>query len=229
MFELRFVEVTEPLAARESRQLERPMPRGKPSPEETFETLRATQGAASVIEQVPSLARPDLWVEMAYFDTLGVSGPAADSMDFWDADLWGFYRSSPLDESVGNDYMFFAGPSWAPSWGAPGTSSGRIVCWFSPGRGDYVIHVQLYGFGPYAGDQFEYEPEEPKVAFFIDDIPLGERVLPLHSWSDTVLYVRLVDGDHRFDIRQVPGSGSFLFRNVSVWNSPLLAPPGPAS
>lgn len=231
VFELRIVEVTEPLAPLEQRPRERPTPREKPSAQETFETLRATEGGASVIEQVPSLARPDLWDKLAYFDLTGGSGPAALFVFFWDADFDN--TPNPVEVDIWNNYMLFSGVSRRIEYGAPGTTTGQISCFFAPwlflpsGSGDYAIHVELWGYGPWQG-AFDSEPEEPKVAFFIDGIPLGERVLA-HDWVDTVLYVRLVDGGHRLDIRQMPGSGSFLFRSVSVWYSPVVAPPGPVA
>ncbi len=141
-------------------------------------------------------ARPDLWVKLAYFDLTGGSGPAALFVFFWDADF--DITPNPVEVDIWNNYMLFSGASRSRDFGAPGTTTGQISCAFAPwlslpsGSGDYVIHVELWGYGPWQGG-YDSEPEEPKVAFFIDGIPLGERLLP-HDWVDTVLYVRLVDG-----------------------------------
>jgi hypothetical protein len=237
MYELRIVEVTEALPSREPPTREVPTPRARPTAQETFEALLAHEGAAGVIEQVPSLARAELWEEVAYFDVRGWSGPAAGAVAFWDADLDARYS---LEDFLANDFMFFAGASWGRHFGAPGTTTGRIGCFFylpqlpppPPQESvalplpsvDLTFHARLYSYGPP-----DWEPEEPKVQFFIDEqVPLGERVLP-HGWVDTVLHLRLVNGPHLFEIRQAKGSGSFLFQNVSVWKSSVLAPPGPVA
>jgi hypothetical protein len=216
----RIVEITEALPVREQWKHEAPPAPAAATAHEAFATLQATDGAAPLIEAVPSLARPDEWRLLAYFDVEGRSGPAVEGgiggLEFWNADLGGF----TLQECLDNDTIFFAGAAWE-------AANGRVLCYFTLPESrrvtDCTFGIRLYGYGPdtWPAD----EPEQANVGFFIDGRPLGAR--QFQHWVDTTVHARLVHGLHRFEIRQMQGSGSFLFQSTSIWNT-FIAPAGPA-
>jgi hypothetical protein len=214
------VEITQALPPRDQPKYEAPRSRSAPTAQEAFATLQTSEGAASMIEAVPSLAQPELWRELAYFDVRGFSGPTVAGLEFWNADLGGF----SLQDSLDNDFIFFGGAYWEPP-------NGRVECYFNMPEPpspvaplqvgtDCAFHVRLYGYGLPA------ETEMPEVGFFLDDQALGER--QFQDWTDTTLHARLVPGFHRLEIRQMPGSGSILFQSASIWQALVVAPPGPA-
>ncbi len=105
-----------------------------------LEALKATKGAGTVIERVPMLERPEVWEEMAYFDVRGWSG-AATALTLWDADFDGFFN---MQQCLNENFALFTGTVWDTEFGAPGTATGRVCCFFEAPRTDvYILNVQL--------------------------------------------------------------------------------------
>ena len=171
--------------------------------------LESSPGGELLLEHVPLLGSHGAWNQVAYFDVHGWSG-LATALTLWDADFDGFFN---MQECLDNNFAVFTGASWDTEFGAPGTTTGRVCCFFeAPSAEYYVINVQL--------DSLTFESFSPVVAFFIDDIPIGER-----QWKGSInqpLAIHVQDGFHRFDIRQV--SDSFHFRSVTIWQSLALPP-----
>jgi hypothetical protein len=208
-FELRVVEVVEALPERNQRERPAPAEHRVATAHEVVEALKASKGSAALADQIPM--RPELWEMVGYFDVNGWSGPAATGLILWDAD----FSLYTMLECTDFDFAFFGGAEWPAGSGAPGTATGRACCFFRlPGGPEarfYIISVQLQRVEPF------YDHVDPVVAFFIDDIPMGEL-----QWQDTrpinqPLTVSAAPGFHRFDVRQV--SGSYRFWNVTIWRA----------
>lgn len=211
--ELNLVEAMEPGPECDRASLPLPSEHRVSTAQEVLGALKATKGGASVIERVPTIERLEAWEEVAYFDVRGWSG-AATALMLWDADFDGFFG---MQMCLDNNFALFTGASWDTSFGAPGTATGRACCFFEAPRTDYYIfNVQLDSL--LSG----FEPSPPVVAFFMDDIPMGEL-----QWEGSInqpLAALVAEGFHRFDVRQV--SESFHFRSVTIWKSAIRAPEG---
>jgi hypothetical protein len=201
-FELRIVEAPEGLPEPEIAPRELPSARRDLTPYEVLDVLRATKGAASVIEQIPAIERPDLWGEVASFSACGISGTAFDGVFLWDCDHVG--NDGSMHNNLLNCYAVFTDK--APAFlarGSQGTLTGSVSCFFTaPNAGKFVFHVQLQTF---------INPDSPSSVrpfisgFVFPDITFSGPV-------DVPLVALLGAGFHHFRIHQV--SGSFIFQRL---------------
>jgi len=106
--ELRIVEVKAPLSAPKLPGPTRPtQQRSAPSRAEALEALRATKGAASVIERVPALGQIGLWGELASWNACQTTGAAEGGVFLWGCDFPG--ASWTMFDGSANCLPFFAG------------------------------------------------------------------------------------------------------------------------
>lgn len=178
------------------------------TPEEALEALSVTKGAAPVLERLPLLERPDLWLSTAYFSVCRKTGTAR-YLDLWDADH--FDGFTDMERCVTDCRAWFSGAGYT-GWGSAETTSGRVNCYFTaPTAGYYTCNARLQSWPPDA---------RALVECFIDGFSFGP--LPVLGTIDQPHLSQLAAGGHHFRIRQV--SGSFFFLSLTVWEIPEAFP-----
>jgi hypothetical protein len=176
-FELKIIESRENILPPEPDD-EIPGPDQIPSVDEMIARIKATKGAAAVLDRMPKFLDFPLPVprhEIARFSGCTMSGTAT-SIEFWDA------------------HRYVCGAS--PVFAADGTPTGRIDCYFRvPSNGDYKCWALLNSHP---------STESAGVECFIDDESFGPLevlgfVLQPHP-------TRLSEGSHRFRIQHLSGT-----------------------
>src|SRR5690349_2055813 len=107
-FELRVIESMETLPARELARAGSPIRRrAAPTRAEALDALRATKGAASVIERVPALTQIHVWGEIASWNVCETKGAAVGGVFLWDCDFAG--TAWTMEDGYDNCIAYFAG------------------------------------------------------------------------------------------------------------------------
>jgi hypothetical protein len=168
-------------------------------PMRVIRSLKSTNGAKELIQQIPNLAKLAYWFPTANFSVCQKTGTAV-FLDIWDADH--FDGFTDMQHNLADCRAWFSADGFT-FWDSAETKTGRINCYFkAPIDGNYVCNVELQSYnGPAMVecliDSFSYGP-----------LPVNGSIIQPHPAS-------LVDGYHSFRIRQM--SGSFFFVSLNVW------------
>jgi hypothetical protein len=183
------------------------------TPVEALKALRATKGAAAVIERLPGLEEVARWNEVAYWGVCERSGQAADVAFLWDCDFPGSAWS--LFDGYANCIAYFAG---ADELGqvVPPPPSGQVWCYMESQLDAYyifVVQVQTYL------DQY-YAPDYRAIVHcYVDLNFIGTRTLVPGDPAPLIFLVHLGAGQHRFDIRQI--QGGVFFEGLTAYQLPV--------
>jgi len=173
----------------------------RPSVRQAFAALKATPGFNELIEKNPDFGKVLLWKEIASFRVCGKTGTAT-FLDLWKCDHFDGFTDIPRSSSTCQAWFSASGFGF---WGSPGTTNGRVNCYFrAPVRGRYVCCAQL-----------ESSPAASLavVECLIDSFSFGS--LPFMGLITQPHPADLPAGFHHFRIRQQ--SGAFFFRSVTVF------------
>lgn len=216
-FELRVVEVAEPLLSRPlSKPLSKLSRQPAPTPGEALEALRATKGAAPLFERIPTLGDVSLWSEVAYWNVCKTSGAALGGGAFlWGCDFLGSYWA--LFDAQANCIAYFAGNEDLGGIFKPNVLDGRVWCYMDTLVAGYYVFVAQVQTYP---DQ-SYPDYVATVKFGINGQPLGLRALFQGSSVYLPFVLNLPAGVNRFEINQ--HTGGLFFRGLTAFQ--LLIPP----
>jgi hypothetical protein len=216
--ELRIVEVKEPLAPT---KLPGPMKRMKrrsaPTRAEALEALRATKGAASLIERIPALGQPGLWGEVASWNACQTTGAAASDIFIWGCDFPG--SSYTMFTGYANCVPYFAGKEVLGGITPPQNvvGVGQVWCYLNtPIDGLYLFVVQME---TYPGGEVDPNFTATIECLIDSNYPLGEVKIPIDTVVNQPFVVGLTSGLHTFVVAQV--SGAFFFQNLTAWLIPV--------
>jgi hypothetical protein len=223
-FELIRAEPLEPMSLGEVQSPPKAIRPPARTPHEALETLRQAEGAESAIARLPTLAQPEVWHEVAYFDVCETRGTAYIGVFVWDADFLGQYLD--LFDAKANCYVYFAGAEENGWITPPSALTGQIWCHFrAPETGYYLFlpHAQTYVDVPWWPDYYA------AVECLIDDHSFGQfQMSPGHHLHQpmTANLAATESPDptlaHRFTMRQV--TGGVFFWSLTIWNIPVLSP-----
>jgi hypothetical protein len=121
--------------------------RSAPTPYQALAALRATKGAAAVIEGVPAVGDVSFWEESAYWSPCTMSGTAYDEPFMWGCDFIG--GGWDLGAAKSNCIAYFAGHEDLGGMHKPNPLDGQIWCYqqtLTAGYYVFVAHVQTYPF-----------------------------------------------------------------------------------
>lgn len=201
-FELQLLDAPEPYELREEREgitLEDLVA----TPEEAFQALQTTKGAAGLLDSFPDLGDFEAWLSTAYFTVCRKTGTAR-YLDLWDADH--FDGVTDMQRCINNCYAWFSGQGYE-AWGSGETTTGRINCYFdAPAAGRYVINVRLKSAS---------SNQSAGVECLIDNSSYGP--LTVLGTINQPHPANLGKGGHHFRIRQ--RWGSFYFLSLTVWRT----------
>jgi hypothetical protein len=171
------------------------------TPEEALEALKATKGAAAVLERVPNLEDLELWLPTAYFSVCRKTGTAR-YLDIWDTDH--FDGFTDMQRCLNDCRAWFSGDGY-DFWGSAQTKTGRVNCYFTaPTAGTYTCNARLQSFPA---------TSQASVECRIDNSSFG----PL-TWTGTIDQPHMSSlsaGGHHFRIWQ--RSGAYFFLSLTVW------------
>lgn len=216
--ELRIVEALEPLPHKlQVGSVSKIHRRSAVTPVEALKALRATKGAAAVIERLPGLEDVSTWSEVAYWGVCEATGQAAAGTFLWDCDFPGLAWS--LFDGYANCIAYFAGSEELGEV-APPPATGQVWCYMDPQIDDYyvfAVQVQTYP------DQY-FEPGYYAIVdCYIDLNHLGGRTLIPGYPATLIFLLHLGAGHHRFDIRQ--RKGGVFFEGLTAYRLPVLRNP----
>lgn len=219
--EVRIVEVKEPLAPTKLSGSVRPVQRrSAPTRAEALEALKATKGAASLIERVPALGQIGAWGEVASWNACQSTGAAAGLPFLWGCD---FLSSSwTMFDGSANCLPFFAGKENFGDITPPQNSvgAGQVWCYLNaPADGLYLFVVQV--------ETYVFDLAAPNYTATIECLidsnnayPLGYVTIPIGEVVNAPFVVSLPAGQYKFVIAQV--KGAFFFQNLTAWTVPIL-------
>jgi hypothetical protein len=219
--ELRIVEVTEPLAPTKLPGSVGPRQRrSAPTRAEALEALRATKGAASMIERVPALGEIGIWGEVASWNACQTTGAAEGGVFLWGCDFPG--ASWTMFDGSANCLPFFAGKENFGGITPPQniTGAGQVWCYLNaPVNGLYLFVVQV--------ETYVFDLAAPNYTATIECLidsdspyPLGIVTIPVGVVVNQPFLVGLPAGQYKFVIAQV--SGAFFFQNLTAWTIPVF-------
>jgi len=224
--ELRIVKVKAPLSPTKLPGPMRPIQRSPaPSRAQALEALRATKGAASMIERVPALGQIGVWGEVAYWDacqTTGAAREAAESGVFiWGCDFPGALYN--MSQGSAACLPYFAGKENLGDIAPPqNTGAGQVWCYFSAAANGlylFVVQGQTYQLSdaPF-GLPLNYTATIECLIDADSPYPLGEVAIPLGALVNAPFLINLPAGQYKFVIAQV--SGAFFFNSLTAWIVP---------
>jgi hypothetical protein len=216
--ELRIVEVKESLAPTKLPGPIKSMKR-RPAPTraEALEALRATKGAASLIERIAALGQPGLWGEVASWNACQTTGAAAGDIFIWGCDFPG--AAYNMFTGYANCVPYFAGKETLGGITPPQNvvGVGQVWCYLNaPLDGLYLFVVQMETY-PWAEDSNLVATIECLID---SNYPLGEVKIPIDTVVNQPFVVGLTPGLHTFVVAQV--SGAFFFQNLTAWTIPVI-------
>lgn len=171
------------------------------SKEEALTALQATEGADTVLEQVPDFLDLAAWLPVATFRVCSKFGTAR-YLDMWDVDH--FDGFTDMQENLDDCRAWFSADGYT-AWGSGETKTGRINCYFvAPKDGNYICTARLQS---YAGQAL--------VECLIDNSSFGP--LPVNGLITQPHPCVLSAGGHHFRIRQL--RGAFFFLSLTVWRA----------
>ena len=180
----------------------------KPSPHAALVAVRSTSGSDEAIAQIPNLAEPATWQEIASFSVCTKTGTAA-FLDLWDVDHFDF--ASDMQSSLNSCRAWFAGDGFE-FFGAPQGKTGRVNCHFdAPVDGNYLAIASL-----------ESDPltSSATTRYLLDDFGPGSAPQDLGAFSFTGPVIQpfvlmLSAGGHNFRIDQE--QGGFFFYSLTIY------------
>ena len=171
------------------------------TPEEALDALKATKGAANVLDRIPNLEDLALWLPTAFFSVCRKTGTAR-YLDLWDTDH--FDGFTDMQRCLNDCRAWYSGDDYQ-FWGSGQTKTGRVNCYFTaPASGNYTCNARLQSFPTSAPSVVEC---------LIDNSSFGP--LTVFGTINQPHMTSLSAGGHHFRIRQV--SGAFFFLSLTVW------------
>ncbi len=166
------------------------------APELILEALKATPGAADVLDELSGVEDVIDWVEVAYFSVCLKRGYAR-YLDIWDSDQ--FDGFTDMRQCLRDCRVWFSAEGFG-SWGSGETKTGRVNCYFhAPSDGNYVCTAILQSYP---------SSQSAAVECLIDSSSFG--TLGFVGIKHQPHPCFLAKGGHHFRIRQLRGSFFFL-------------------
>jgi hypothetical protein len=177
-----------------------------PSREMALAVVRAAGGAEEVLQQVPNLGTTAAWVDIAFFSVCSKTGTAL-FLDLWDVDHFDFFTD--LQSDLNNCRVWFTANGHEP-YGAPGTLTGRVNCYFStPADAFYLAIASLESDPP---------GTNATVRAVLDDFGAGGIDLGVSGFNGLVnlpFLFHLSESAHSIRIDQQ--EGGFFFYSMTIY------------